>query len=218
MARSTARINFKAKAFVDRPGVIAKVKRWQLARLSRTGAYASGAMKKQIRPALKGRKKDRTVELVPMPGELPVKWRNRWALNQKPILCYVPVKGPVVDARTQKRVNKNLAIRARMAVAGGRRGQGEGQPPRNKTGKLKRHIYFDIDTSKPSVVIGPEPFPRQPQMVRRVSVPQLLNRGGIEIILGTPVRYGPRPFVETILKPAIKMLRGQIKRYPVKNR
>jgi len=216
MARSTARINFKAKAFVDRPGVIAKVRRWQLASLSRTGAYARGAMKKQIKPALKGSKKERTVDLVPLPHELPPKWRH--ITNPRPVRCVVQAKGPVIDAKTKRPVSKALGLRARIAVQQGRRRNGEGQPPRNKTGKLKRHIYFAINPSKPSVVIGPEPFPKQPRMRKRVSVPQLLNRGGIEMILGQPVVYGPRPFVETIMKPAIKMLRGQIRQHPVKNR
>jgi hypothetical protein len=49
-------------------------------------------------------------------------------------------------------------------------------------------------------------------------VPELLNKGGIEIIFGLPVKYRPRPYVETILRPAIKKLRENIRKKPVDNR
>lgn len=217
MAANTARINFAAKAFVDRPGVMSAVRRWQLARLGRAGAYARGAMKKQIKPQLKGRKKDRLIELTPNPWELPARWRN--TTNPKPVLCLVQPNGVVLDAKTMRMVSKSLASRARVTLKSGNRGRGEGQPPRRgPTDKLRKHIYFNIDKTKPSVVIGPEPFPRQPQMLGRVSVPQLLNKGGIEIIMGDAVAYGPRPFVETILKPALKILKEDIRKHPVGKR
>lgn len=216
MAASTAKINFKVKAFVDRPGVMAKVKRWQLARLSRAGAYARGAMKKQIRPALKGRsRKDQRVIVPCVPSDFPPNWRN----TPSSVVCIVPKKGPVLDARTDRPVSRHIATKAQILTRLGHRGRGEGQPPRRgPTDKLRKHIYFAIDTSKPSVVIGPAKFPKQPPMQGRVSVPQLLNKGGIEIILGAPVPYGPRPFVETILKPAMRALRGEIRKHPLGKR
>lgn len=214
---STAKINFKCKAFVDRPGVIAKVKKWQLARLGRTGAYARGAMKKQIKPALKGRgKKEKIVELIPGPHEMPENWKG--TSSPRPIQCLVTPR-MVIDAKTNRPVTRALAVRARYMINSRRVKSGEGNPPRRgPSDKLRKHIYFAIDANKPSVVIGPEPFPRQPVMQGRVSVPELLNKGGVEIILGVPAKFGPRPFVETILKPAMKALKGEIKKHPIGKR
>lgn len=215
MAANSSRINFKIKTFVDRPAVMKRINRWQLGQLARIGAYARGAMKKQIRPALKGRgKAAKTVTVYPQAGDLPESWRGD---PFKPIECLVPSNGPVVRVGSGKRVPRAIGLRARMLLRHHLKGQGEGKPPRRgPTDKLRRHIYFSVDVEKKSVVIGPEPFPSQPRMRGRVSVPELLNKGGVEILLGEPVKYGPRPFVETILKPAIKKLKENIRKKPVR--
>jgi hypothetical protein len=218
MAASSGRINFKVKAFVDRQGVRNKINKWKLGQLSRVGAYARGAMKKQIRPPLRGRRGDRTVTLNVQPGDLPPTWKGP---RPHQITCFVPTRGPVIDVRTGRPVTRQLAIRAAIQVHSivAPKGSGEGKPPRRgPTDKLRRHIYFSVDVAKESVVIGPEPFPSQPVMVGRVSVPELLNKGGIEVIFGQRVKYGPRPYVETILKPALAKLRENIRKKPISNR
>ena len=214
MSTSSARINFRLKKYADRPEVKRKVKKWQLARLSRAGAYARGAMKKQIRHRPKG-KRARTVTFMPDPMELPPKWKG----GLRPITVYLPADGPAVYARSGRKAYWKFAIRARLEIAKRNKGKGEGKPPRRgPTDDLRQHIYFQIDTKKPSVVIGPEKLPRKYPLVNRKTVPELLNKGGIEMLLGERVKYGPRPYVETILKPAIKALKGQIKKYPVGKR
>jgi hypothetical protein len=116
----------------------------------------------------------------------------------------VNVKGPVIDARSGKPVAAKIAQKARQLVREHRRGQGEGQPPRRgPTDNLRKLIFFGVDEQSQSVVIGPMRFASQPPM-NRASIPELLNRGGVEEILGKRVVYGPRPFVETTLPIAEK--------------
>jgi hypothetical protein len=215
MAANSGRINFKVKAFVNRPGVIKKIGKWKLGQLSRVGAYGRGAMKKQIRPRPVG-KKANSVLLTPTAAELPPNWKGPIV----PIQCYVPPNGgKVLNAKTQRPVTRALAQRAWIETKLRDKGKGEGKPPRRgPTDKLRKHIYFAIDTANESVVIGPEPFPKQPQLVGRVSVPELLNKGGVEIIMGDRVKYGPRPYVEPMLKVTLNKLRQNIAAKPVSNR
>jgi hypothetical protein len=215
MAANAGKINFKVKVFVDRPGVMAKIGKWKLGHLARAGAYGSGAMKKQIRPRAAG-KRANTVVLTPTPAELPANWKG----PPREMRLYVPPNGgAVLNAKTMKPVTRALATRAWIETKKRDKGKGVGKPPRRgPTDKLRRHIYFQVDIPKESVVIGPEPFPKQPKMVGRVSVPQLLNKGGIEIIMGDRAVYGPRPYVETILNVTLKKLRENIAKNPVTNR
>jgi hypothetical protein len=210
-----AQINFRMKTFVNRPYVVRRINKWKLARLGRVGAYARGAMRKQIRPPLKGRgKKSRTVVIVPVPADMPNSWRGP---PPSQIVCFVDPQGMVINLANGRPVPVKVADKARMALRAGKKGQGEGKPPRRgPTDKLRKHIYFSIDVEHESVVIGPEPFAHQPVMPGRVSVPELLNKGGIEIIFGIPVKYGPRPFIETILPPALGKLKQEIARHPVR--
>lgn len=212
---STGQLNFKMMTFVDRPGVMRRVDAWKLARLGRVGAYARGAMKKQIRPALKGRGKlNRTVHFKPLPYDMPDSWKGPPPAHMSVI---VPIKGPALDAKTGRPVGRKMADRARFLLRANKKGQGEGRPPRRgPTDKLRRFIFFQIDVPNESVVIGPEKFSTQPVMLNRVSVPELLNKGGVEVVFGTRVHYGPRPYVETILPLAVNKILSDIKAHPVR--
>jgi hypothetical protein len=215
MAANTAAVKFKVKATVFSAAVIKKIHRWQMARLGRAGAYGRGVMKKQIKPELKGRRKKEFVTVPTDPADFPPTWKT----YPSTVDCIVQKNGPVLDAKTMQPVTKHLAMKASIMARIGRRGQGEGQPPRRgPTDKLRQGIRFERDESKPSVVIGVQPFSKQPTMMGRKTVPELLNKGGIEIILGESVTYGPRPYVETVLKATLNILRQDIKQHPINNR
>ena len=70
MAKNSAWLKVRFEMFVDRPAVVARLGRWKHSVLSRVGAYGRGVMKKQIRPALKGRTRDRTGTFLPQGREL----------------------------------------------------------------------------------------------------------------------------------------------------
>ena len=104
----------------------------------------------------------------------------------------------------------------RRALGGRLRSEGEGAPPRRgPSDKLRKFIFFGLDPNSESVVIGPSPFPNQPAMPGRVSVPELLNKGGTEIIFGTPVHYGPRPYIEPSLPATQRQMEKLIERTPL---
>jgi hypothetical protein len=186
------------KMYVDRPGVMSRVNRWALGILSRTGAYGRGVMKNQIRPPKRG-KKSRSVSVS----------------GQSYI---VSLRGLVVDAKTGRPVRKAEAQAARIAFYQSHRGEGVGKPPRQgPTNKLRRNIDFGVDPTTSSVVIGAWPFPVQPALVGAKTVPDLLNKGGGEIVGGVLVKYAPRPFVETVLEVTHRKMGQFIEQRPVQS-
>jgi hypothetical protein len=202
----------KFSMFLDRPHVMARLTKYQRKVLGATGAFARQAMKRMIRPALKGSKKSRTISVVPNATDMPPSWKG---LPPSVVICVVQAKGPVIDARTGRPVAAGIARKAKEAYFASIKGRGEGQPPRRgPSDLLRRFIFFGIDEHRETVVIGPMRFGSQPVMPNRVSVPELLNKGGIEIIFGKPVQYGPRPFVEPTLPIAEKKMAELIEKTP----
>lgn len=206
MARQGA-VFLSVQFFFDKPGVLSKLSKWQHYILSRTGAYGRKTMRNLFKPPLKN-KKARTVEV-----ELPAVVGN---YPHQRIRAFVSASGEVTDLKTGKRVSLTQAVYLRQLVWSRLRGQGEGKPPRiGPTGKLKKYTFSSLDPQRESVVIGPDPFPQQPTMFGRVSVPELLDKGGDEIVLGQLVRYGPRPYVERCLDPTLKFMQTIIQRHPI---
>jgi hypothetical protein len=169
-------------------------------------------MKRSLRPALKGTKKSRTLSVVPNASDMPPSWKG---LPPSVVVCVVQARGPVINARTGKPVAAGIARKAKEAYYESIKGRGEGQPPRRgPTDLLRRFIFFGVDMTTESVVIGPMKFDSQPVM-NRVSVPELLNKGGVEIIFGKPVQYGPRPFAEPVLPVAQRQMEKLIQTTPL---
>jgi len=195
---ANAGLQARFKMYVDRPGVMSRVNRWSLGILSRTGAYGRGVMKNQIRLPKIG-KKSRSI-----------------SVGGKTYI--VPLRGVVLDAATSKPVRKAEANAARIAFYAKHRGEGVGQPPRRgPTDKLRKNIDFGVDPQTSSVVIGAWPFPKQPALVGAVTVPELLNKGGGEIVGGVLVKYEPRPFVETVFEITHRKMGQFIEQRPVQS-
>lgn len=194
-------VQWRMSMYVDRPGVMKRLGAWQHMILSRSGAYGQGVfMKKLGRPPLVGRQVDRKVIV-----------NGRLLLVQK--------SGLVVDEATRRPVKSADAIQARQEwlrrFIAYKTGKGEGRPPRlGPTGKLQRYNDFGIDHND-TVVMGTVPFKKQPELVKAVTVPDLLNAGGGERIAGQLVKYGPRPFVEVSLPPVVRFTKQLIKSNPV---
>lgn len=190
-------LHVKFKMFVDRPGVMRAIDRKRLRVLSRVGAFAMTVMRRMIR-APKSSKRARTID---------VNGRS----------YFVPMRGKVLDARTRRPVTRAEAESARRAMALRLRSEGEGQPPRRgPTDLLRRNIFFGVDTDTESVVIGPRMFAKQPPLVGAVSVPELLEKGGIEIIMGKRAKYGARPYAAPTLPIAERKFRELIESEPLK--
>lgn len=196
------------KFYVDRPGVRRRVGRKQHVIFSRTGAYGRGAMKKQMRPQLK-QKGQRTVQLT-------VTRNGRLGQFTKQITVFVDRNGPVVDVSNGFPVTREEADEARKIAYARIKGQGEGKPPRvGPTRKLRSNIDFGIDPKTESVVIGAYPFPNQPSLAGRVTVPELLDKGGGEVISGQLVKFGERPFTKPILPIAQRKMAELIEKTPL---
>lgn len=209
-------LDVRTKFYADRPGLKKALGLWQWGILSRTGAYGRGVMKKQIRPALKGRKKDHIVPVMDM----------RTSSTGRPygrvIECLVSNDQFVMDRKTGMPVRKEIADQARLIVRRRRTGKGVGSPPRSRTGKLRKNIDFGIVAEKNAeglsngtVIIGAIKFVWQPLMLNRASVPQLLDIGGKELVHGVWAKYGKRPFVRTVFKITKKKMAQFIKQRPI---
>jgi len=189
-------IHISFSMFLDRPGVMRRVDKKIQRVLAQTGAYARVAMQRQIRPAKRG-KKARTI----LVGRQ---------------LLLVPIYGKVVDAKTKRPVSKPLADAARRAMGQRLRSEGAGRPPRRgPTDLLRKHIYFGVEPNSETVVIGPMKFHRQPSLVGASSVPELLEKGGGEIVGGVLTKYEPHPFVQSTLPAAERKFRELIERVPL---
>lgn len=195
MSKQFFRVKFDM--FVDRPGVIAKIDRWKLRILSRTGAYGMGTMRKMIRPQLASKK----ARSVTVGGRA----------------YFVPIIGKVLDAQTRRVVTSEQALEARKALQAQNRGRGAGSPPRRgPTDLLRKFIFFGVDPQTESTVVAPLVFSSQPSLAGAASVPELLNYGGSEIVGGDLVKYAPHPFVEPALDPTFRKMAQLIEANPVR--
>jgi hypothetical protein len=100
------------------------------------------------------------------------------------------------DRTTRKNLSRFGAYvrqRARSSIRTRKRISEPGQPPTNRTGLLKRNIFFVYEPTRSSVVIGPV------LLNRSSGAPELLEHGGTVIrrIGGRSVRmtYRPRPYM-----------------------
>lgn len=66
---------------------------------------------------------------------------------------------------------------ARESIRSRKSSATSGQPPRNRTGLLKDNIYYAVEDSGESVVIGPVRLPRMPEY-DGMTVPEILEEGG----------------------------------------
>lgn len=195
MARS-AKFHVTFDMFVDRPGVFARVEAWKLRTLSRTGAYGMGVMRKQFRPPLTGKRSNS------------VTWNGT--------RYHVPRGGLILDPKTGRPVTTQDAQQIREAFWRSIKGRGAGKPPRRgPTDLLRRFTFFGMDPGSESVVVGPYPFKKQPPLVGAVSVPELLDKGGAELIGKQLVKYDPHPFVERTLPPVTRFMDKLIEQRPV---
>lgn len=86
------------------------------------------------------------------------------------------------------------------------------RPPRSHVGLLKRHIYFGVDPTTETVVIGPLVFKSQPKFAGGVaSIPEVLEFGGTELVQVASGQtradsYEPRPYVG----PALDVVREKM--------
>lgn len=216
ITRTPNGISFDAKLFlfIDHPTVKQHLTSFQRSILGSTGAYGRKVMRNQIRPYTT--KAEHTVVdpfvkgvfVNPALEEEEEIIRRKKSFGKGYTMYHVPKKGMVTDARTGRPVTTEQAEYARVLLnikraKMTRRDSRWGNPPRSITGKLRKGIRYGVEIrpsmGTASVVIGVAPFPTQPTMVGRVSVPELLNKGGTQIIDGSPVVYAPRPYVETVL-------------------
>lgn len=189
-------ISVDFKMFLDRKHVAKRIDRKTQRVLAKAGAYGRTAMKREIRPPKSG-KKSRTV-----------------VVNGLAVI--VPVRGKVVDAKTQRPVSKAIADLARLAMAKRYKSEGAGKPPRRgPTDLLRKHIYFGLDPDGETVVIGPMLFSKQPPLVQVTTIPELLNKGGGQNIMGRYVKYEPHPFTPRPAELAAKKLAELVKSEPL---
>lgn len=187
--------------FVDRKNVMDRVDAKNLKVLSRTGAYVMRAMRNSIKPA-------------------PKKEQRKSVVVVRGINCKVPVFGKVIDANTGAPVSHKVSIEARKKVATFNKSLGAGQPPRRgPTDLLRKRIFYGVETETETVVIGPEKFTKQPELIGAASVPELLDKGGKEVFHFARQRfiasYEPRPFVGPLVPLAEKTLERFIEDIPL---
>ena len=121
-------------------------------------------------------------------------------------LRIVQVKGLFFDrqaiqsavSRTERKVLSRFGafVRqdAKQRIQRRKRASRAGESPTNRTGLLKRHIYFLFDPDRRSVVIGPV------RLNRSTDAPRTLEHGG-EIVIETKpndkveVEIKPRPYM-----------------------
>jgi len=202
----------RAKFFFNTPEMMARLGKWRHKTLSRTGAYGLGVFRKLLgRHQLK--KKD---QLVTFTTSRLIKGQSRTVQ----LTCRVPGDGgAVIDERTGRKVSIADAMQARARTSNQHRGKGEGKPPRmGPTRKLRNISAFSFDPATEGVVIGIIPFTKQPAMAGTVSVPELLDVGGTEIIdaLGGSVaaHYGERPFTIPAFGPTWNQFMRSIEKHP----
>ena len=189
-------ISIKFSMFIDRKHVAKRISAKQRRVLGKAGGFGRVVMKREIRPPKSG-KKSRTV-----------------VVNGLAVI--VPARGKVVDAKTQRPVSKKIADLARLAMAKRYKSESAGKPPRRgPSDLLRQHIYFGVEPDGESVVIGPMAFRKQPHLVGAKTVPELLNKGGSQNIMGQYVKYDPHPFTSRPAELAAKKLAELVKSEPL---
>ena len=97
-----------------------------------------------------------------------------------------------VDRTTRRNLSRFGAFvrqRARSSIRTRKRISEPGQPPTNRTGLLKRNIFFVYEPGRRSVVIGPA------LLNSSSGAPELLEHGGSVIRKGVRMTYRPRPYM-----------------------
>ena len=97
-----------------------------------------------------------------------------------------------VDRTTRRNLSRFGAFvrqRARSSIRTRKRISEPGQPPTNRTGLLKRNIFFVYEPGRRSVVIGPA------LLNSSSGAPELLEHGGSVIRKGVHMTYRPRPYM-----------------------
>jgi hypothetical protein len=208
----------RVRWYFNTPEMLARLGKWRHDTLSRVGAYGLGVLRKKLSRPQPQYKRLRTVIL---PGF----YRNshtghRWTVYHK---CFVPRYGQVIDLTTNRPVVSQAVVReARRIVYERLRGRGEGRPPKmGPTRKLRDRTEFALDPVTETVVIGVVPFADQPEMMGTVSVPQMLDEGGLEVVPhyltggGAYALFGRRPYLEPTLHPTRAFLGRLVRSRPV---
>ena len=97
-----------------------------------------------------------------------------------------------VDRTTRRNLSRFGAFvrqRAQSSIRTRKRISEPGQPPTNRTGLLKRNIFFVYEPGRRSVVIGPA------LLNSSSGAPELLEHGGSVIRKGVRMTYRPRPYM-----------------------
>lgn len=92
----------------------------------------------------------------------------------------------IAAERVMKRFGGFVRRTARQSIRKSKKPSRPGQPPKSRTGFLKRGILFDYDRRRRSVVVGPTRL----SGAKGSNVPRVLEEGGI----GSVRRKGARPF------------------------
>lgn len=84
---------------------------------------------------------------------------------------------PPAKRRALTRIGAFLRRTMRRQIRNRKRSANDGQPPTNRTGLLKDHVYFSFDAQAEDVVIGPAAIPSA-WSDPSTPVPGLLEHGG----------------------------------------
>jgi hypothetical protein len=103
--------------------------------------------------------------------------------------------------RVFSRIGAFVRTRARSLIRRRKRSARAGQAPTNRTGLLKRFIYFGWDPTQESVVVGPKYLGTRKRS--GMTVPELLEVGGAVDARWNPgktAHYDPHPFMGPALE------------------
>jgi len=85
--------------------------------------------------------------------------------------------------------------RARSSIRRRKSSAKPGKPPTNRTGLLKRFLFFGYDHINSEVVIGPMRLNKSKARGTGLTVPALLEFGGTVRRGGETLRYEPHPYM-----------------------
>lgn len=131
----------------------------------------------------------------------------RTKTKYRPDLSFIQRKIPAAMRKTAGRQGALVRTIARRSIRKRKKTSEPGKPPTNRTGLLKRFLFFSWDASSQSVVIGPEKLSgvADGRSLRR------LEFGGTGTVIdkqGTArrVRYKARPYMQPALDAAKQKL------------